>query len=69
MPVLLRSRSTLNAPGTPILVVTIRQRQCGNCKGRARVTLWSPSTALTTAFCGDGNGQCCIRCTRELRSP
>lgn len=83
MPVLIRGgKGTLNPPGTPILVVTFRRRTCARCGQPAHVTLWSPSTFMTSNmaagladFAGQPrapeplDGQCCIRCTRGLRSP
>ncbi|HMH94147.1 MAG TPA: hypothetical protein VK586_24085 [Streptosporangiaceae bacterium] len=68
MTVLVRSRSPFNAPGTPILVVTLRRRECDWCGHAARITVFSPSTARMCEWRGKGEGQCCIRCTRELRS-
>lgn len=69
VPVLIRSRSPFNPPGTPVLAVTFRRRPCDNCHRGMHVSLWSPSTAFMCGLRGHGEGQCCIRCTRELRSP
>ena len=82
MPGLLRSRSPLNPLRTPVLVVTLRRRPCAHCGHLAHVTLWSPFTFMTSNmaagladFAGQPrstkplDGQCCIRCTRGLRSP
>lgn len=81
MPVLVRSRSPYNPRDTPVLVVTLRRRVCAECGRPAHVTLWSPSTFMTSnmaaglvkTFGGPPplkplDGQCCIRCTRRLRS-
>lgn len=81
MPVLLRSRSPLNPPRTPILVATLRRRRCCQCQRKARVTLFSPSmfygqniragmmAGINGTEAEASDGQCCIRCTRGLRSP
>jgi hypothetical protein len=66
MTVLVRGHG--DAPGTPLLVVTLRRRECDSCGKPARVTLYSLSTALMCGWRGKGEGQCCIRCTRKLRS-
>lgn len=67
MPALIRSRSAWNLPRTPVLLVTWRKRPCAYCGGRAHVTLYSPSMGSFPRFPGAA-GQCCIRCTRGLRS-
>jgi hypothetical protein len=80
MAVLIRSRSPLNPQGTLVLQATLRRRACCRCKRGVHVTLFSPSTfigdnlraGLLKAFAGQecepSDGQCCIRCTRALRS-
>lgn len=80
MPVLIRSRSDFNPRGTPVLQVTFRRRPCGNCGRKAHVTLFSTTVfyssnlnaGLVKGMGGEDrgpfDGQCCIRCTRGLRS-
>lgn len=80
MPVLIRARSQFNPRGTPVLQVTLRRRPCGRCGRKAHITLFSPSTFYSSNFAaglakgiggedrGPFDGQCCIRCTRGLRS-
>lgn len=80
MPVLIRSRSPFNPRDTPVLRVTFRHRSCCRCGRKVHVTLFSPSTfmgdnftaGLMKAFGGEdrevSDGQCCVKCTRELRS-
>lgn len=78
MPVLIRAHSLFNPRDTP--QVTFRRRPCCRCKRKVHVTWFSPSTfmsdnitaGLMKAFGGEdrgvSDGQCCIRCTRGLRS-
>jgi hypothetical protein len=63
MPVLLRGGTGNIAH----VVATWRRRLCASCGRHAHVTLFSPSMAMAPRFPG-ANGQCCIRCTRGLRS-
>lgn len=67
--------------GTPVLRLSLRRRPCAKCGRPARLTFFSPATALAAAMNDGlltgllgvpspppGDGQCCTRCTRELRS-
>jgi hypothetical protein len=63
-----------------LLMATFRRRPCRRCDRKVHVTLFSLSTflgdniraGLMKGFHGIesevSDGQCCIRCTRELRS-